>query len=98
MKVETNAEVVEVAAELEFVFPAFEAVGIAEGEEFSLGNVVTAIGFEGLLDADPGFWKRGTDVGELADVMFDCGANFRETAISRKVGGKDFFEIWEAFA
>jgi hypothetical protein len=55
LEVEANAEVVEVAAELEFVFVAFEAVGVAEGEEFGLGDVVAAVGFKGFADVDPGF-------------------------------------------
>ena len=55
LEVEADAEVVEVAAELEFVVMAFEAVGVAEGEEFGLGDVVAGVGFEGFADVDPGF-------------------------------------------
>jgi hypothetical protein len=96
LEVEADAEVVEVAAELEFVGVAFEAVGVAEGEEFVLGNVVPAVCFEGFADVDPGFGQGAADVGELADVVLDGGEDFGESAIGEEVGGEDFFEVGEA--
>jgi hypothetical protein len=45
LEVEADTEIVKVAAELEFVFAALEAVGITEGEEFVLGDVIAVIGF-----------------------------------------------------
>jgi hypothetical protein len=45
LEVETDTKIVKVATELEFVFAAFEAVGIAESEKFILGDVVAVIGF-----------------------------------------------------
>ncbi len=96
LEVEADAEVVEVAAELEFVGVAFEAVGVAEGEEFGLGDVVAGVGFEGFADVDPGFGQWGADVGELADVVLDGGEDFGESAIGEEVGGEDFFEVGEA--
>lgn len=55
LEVEADAEVVEVAAKLKFVFAAFEALGVAEVEEFGLGDVVAGFSFEGFADVDPGF-------------------------------------------
>jgi hypothetical protein len=55
LEVEANAEVVEVAAELEFVFTTLEAMGIAESEELSLGDVVAGVSFEDSTDTHPGF-------------------------------------------
>jgi hypothetical protein len=98
LEVEADAEIVKVAAKLEFVFVAFETVGVTEGEEFGLGNIVAAVGFECFADVDPGFGQGGADVGELTDVVFDSGSDFRETAISGEVGRKDFFKIGEASA
>jgi hypothetical protein len=37
-----------------------------------------------------------TDVGKLADVVLNCGEDFRQSAIIKKVGGKNFFEVEEA--
>ena len=45
MEVEANAKVVKVAAELEFILTAFKSVSIAKIEKFSLGYVVTRVGF-----------------------------------------------------
>jgi hypothetical protein len=55
LEVEADTEIVEVAAELEFVFTAFESVGVAEGEKLGLSDVVAGIGFEGSADTHPGF-------------------------------------------
>ena len=88
----------EIGAELEFVFAAFEAVGVTEVQEFLLTDVVAVVGFEGFADVDPGFGQRCTDVGELADVMLDGSEDFGETAIGREVGREDFFEVGEAGA
>jgi hypothetical protein len=96
LKVKADAEVVEVAAELEFIFAAFEALGVAEVKKFGLGDVVAGISFEGLADADPGFWEGCTDMGKLADVVLDSGENLGKAAIGGEVGGEDFFEIGEA--
>jgi hypothetical protein len=96
LEVEADAEVVEVAAKLEFVFVAFEAVSIAEGEEFGLGDVVSGIGFQGFADVDPGFGQRGADVGELANVVLDGSADFGESAIGSEIGGEEIFEVKES--
>ncbi len=98
LEVEADAEVVEVFAELKFVFVAFEAVGVAEAEIFGLGDVVAIVFFEGFADVDPGFWEGLADVGELADVVLDGGEDLGEAAIGEEVGGEDFFEIGEASA
>jgi len=98
LEVEADTKIVEVAAELEFVFAAFEAVGVAEIKKFSLGNVVAGVGFEGFADSYPGFGQGCANVGELANVVFYGGTYFRETAIVGEVGGENFFEVREASA
>ena len=58
-----------------------------------MANVVSGVGFECFADVDPGFWERGADVGELADVVLDGGENFGESSIGGEVGGENIFEI-----
>ncbi len=96
LEMEADAEVVEVFAELEFIFVVFEAMNFAQIEKFVLGDVVAVVCFESIADANPGFWERGADVGELANVMVDSTDNFSETTIVGKVGRQNIFEVEKA--
>ena len=55
LEMQADTKIVKIAAKLKCVFLVFETVGVAEIEEFGLGDVIAGVGFEGCADAHPGF-------------------------------------------
>lgn len=98
LEVEANAEVMEVAAELEFVLATLEALGVTEDQKFILADMVARFIFYCFTDIDPGFGQWGADVGKLADVVLNGSKDFGQAAIGSEVGGQDFFQVRETTA